>query len=114
METIKMYYQPVPDLDQALEFYCGELGRVEQWREGHNTAAVAPVGSSSGLMLDVSTADTDKPGPILRVENVRKWLQQRSGRVLVAEEPAEIPGSWWAAVEDSRSGRLYVIDQSTS
>ncbi len=79
MENIEMFYRPVPDLAKALDYYCNVLGWDEHWREGDTTAAVSPADGKVTLMLDVSTSDSDAPGPILSVDDVRSWVRRSEG-----------------------------------
>lgn len=113
MENIEMFYQPVPELNTALDYYCKVLGWDEHWREGETTAAVSPVNGNVTLMLDVSTSDSDAPGPILTVDDVQSWVEKRRAQLVGLEEPAQIPGGWWASFADPFGGRIYLIDQST-
>ena len=66
------------------------------------------------LMLDVDTDGALRPGLMLMVDDCHVWLAERVGTLKVVREPAEIPGGWWAALEDPFSNVMYVGDQSTA
>jgi predicted enzyme related to lactoylglutathione lyase len=114
MAALDFVYRPVPDLQTALAFYRDTLGWEEGWREGDGTATVKFPNSEVQLMLDVDAQGTAQPGPVLSVDDVRQWLADRGGTIKIGLEPAEIPGGWWAAVEDPFGNFLYVLDQSTA
>jgi len=114
MEQIEMVYVPVPDLPQALAHYRDALGWTELWREGETTAAIGPRGGQVTLMLDLDTDGSSAAGPMLSVDDVRSWIDDRRDRLTVVMDPSEIPGGWLAGVEDPFGNLMYVIDQSTA
>lgn len=114
MEKIEMVYLPVTDLQQALGYYRDALGWTELWREGDSTAAIGPSDGEVAVMLDLSTTGTEKSGPILTVDDVRRWIDERRDRLSIAKEPSEIPEGWWASVTDPSGNITYLIDQSTA
>lgn len=99
---------PVPAISAVLPFYRDTLGLTEAWREGDTTVALQLPGTDVQLMLDVAE---DKGGPVLILESVRAYLEElgERGRGI---EPMEIPGGYWAVIEDPAGNPLYLMDQS--
>jgi predicted enzyme related to lactoylglutathione lyase len=113
MATVEFLYLPVPELASSLAFYRDTLGWSEGWREGDHTVTLAMPGVNVQLMIDVDTERVGRPGPILVVDDARRWINERRGELAVWLEPLEIPGGWWAGFEDPHGNAVYVLDQSS-
>jgi catechol 2,3-dioxygenase-like lactoylglutathione lyase family enzyme len=111
MKQLDALYLPVPDLPKALAFYRDKLGWKELWREGDTTAGLQLPGSDTFLMLDVDVEGTGRTGPIFGVEDVRAYHEQLQADLPFWLEPTEIPGGYWAALDDPFGHAIYVIDQ---
>lgn len=111
MKQLVALYVPVPDLPKALAFYRDTLGWKELWREGDTTAGLQVPGTDTFLMLDVDVEGAARSGPILGVDDVRSYHEQHQARLPFSQEPTEIPGGWWAALEDPFGHAFYVLDQ---
>lgn len=108
---LEMFYVPTTDLGASLELYRA-LGFTEVWREGENTAAVTLPDGKVQVMLD--TSDGAAPaGLMLTVPSVTEFHASRPESLVPVEEPAAIPGGFWASYTEPGGGTLYVIDQST-
>lgn len=112
MATVSFFYVPVPELAPALTFYRDTLGWTEGWREGDHTVALTMPGVEVQLMVDVDTERVGRPGPMLLVDDVRTWIDERRAELTVWLEPVEIPGGWWAGFADPHGNAVYVLDQS--
>lgn len=112
MAKVEFFYLPVPELAPALDFYRDTLGWSEGWREGDHTVTLAMPGTDAHLMVDVDPDRVGRPGPMLLVDDARRWLDERRDAVTVWLEPVEIPDGWWAGFEDPHGNAVYVLDQS--
>ncbi len=101
-------YVPVPTIEAVLPFYRDTLGFTEAWREGDTTVALQVPGTDVQLMLDVPG---EKAGPVLILDSVHSYLMQL-GDGANGVEPVEIPGGFWAELEDPAGNPVYLMDQS--
>lgn len=108
---LRYLYHPVRDLKPAVGFYRDVLGWEESWREGDVTAAFKIPGTEIEVMLDGSDAATpgDASG-FFEVDRVDAFLEERHGRVDLADEPVDLPPIRYASFRDP-SGNLIRIYQ---
>ena len=102
-------YVPVPTIDAVLPFYRDTLGFTEAWREGETTVALQVPGTDVQLMLD---APGEKAGPVLILDSLHAYIAQL-GDAGDGIQPIEIPGGYWAVMEDPAGNPVYLMDQST-
>ena len=101
-------YVPVPTIESVLPFYRDTLGLTEAWREGDTTVALQVPGTDVQFMLDVPG---EKAGPVLILDSLHSYLMQL-GDGANGVEPVEIPGGYWAVIEDPAGNPVYLMDQS--
>jgi catechol 2,3-dioxygenase-like lactoylglutathione lyase family enzyme len=101
-------YVPVPAIEAVLPFYRDTLGLTEAWREGDTTVALVVPGTDVQLMLD---APGDKAGPVLILDSVHAYVEQL-GDSANGVKPVEIPGGYWAVMQDPAGNPVYLMDQS--
>jgi catechol 2,3-dioxygenase-like lactoylglutathione lyase family enzyme len=114
MDKVEFFYLPVDDLDRALRLYRDRLGWPEAWREGDTTASLKMPGDQVQLMLDQVSDGSFRPGPVVLVDDVKAWCEQRREVLEFWLQPDEIPGGYWAAFDDGFGNAVYVLDQSTA
>src|SRR5918997_2133649 len=101
MKQLAFLFLPVPDLQKALAFYRDTLGWKEAWREGDTTASLELPGVDTQLMLDATPDDTLRPGPVLLVDDVRAYYEERKDELRFVREIEDVPGGGhWGAFVD--------------
>jgi hypothetical protein len=101
-------YVPVPTIEAVLPFYRDTLGLTEAWREGETTVALQVPGTDVQLMLDVPG---EKAGPVFILDSIHSYVEQL-GDGANGVVPVEIPGGYWAVIDDPAGNPVYLLDQS--
>jgi len=71
-------------------------------------------GDQLQVMIDHDEDDSLPPGPVVAVDDVTAWHEQRRDLLQFWLTPAKIPGGYWAAFDDGFGNAVYVADQSTA
>ncbi|GAA1995966.1 VOC family protein [Microbacterium pumilum] len=100
-------YQPVSDLQTAVEFYRDGLGWDEAWRESDDTVAFWTPDRAAQVMLSY----TEQPaGPMYLVDDLGGWIAEHADlEVVIARY--EIPGGTVAGFAAPGGSVFYVFDQ---
>ncbi|MEE8337416.1 MAG: VOC family protein [Dehalococcoidia bacterium] len=100
---------PVPDLDEALAFYCDRLGHELKWRNERSAGLRLP-GSEAELVLETGRPELE---PNMLVESVEDAVRRfvAAGGTIEAE-PSDIPVGRVAIVRDPFGNRLVLLDLS--
>lgn len=101
---------PVPDLDQGMAFYCGDLGHELLWRnDAIGQAGLSTPQSSTEIVL--TTQQPYEPDwKVTSADVAAEVFRACGGKVLM--EPIDIPIGRLAVVEDPFGNRLVVLDST--
>jgi predicted enzyme related to lactoylglutathione lyase len=111
--VLKNVLWPVPDLNVAIDFYCGALGLRLKFRDGDRYAAIDAGGVTLALVAGGEDVTGGRPAPSYLVDSVPTAIREltTAGAELIGG-PAAGPHETRATLRDP-GGQVFVVYQKS-
>jgi predicted enzyme related to lactoylglutathione lyase len=111
--VLKSILWPVPDIDAAIDFYCGTFGFALKFRDGDRYAAIDTGAVTLALVAGGEDTSGGRPAPSYLVDSVEAAIRElgAAGGDLVGG-PTAGPHETRATLRDP-SGQVFVVYQKS-